>query len=93
MIDGTAKKPALTLRSDPVLEQADIFALLLFGKPTTELGRGEKLDLQQQALNTTSGYVAAKIGESVSEALDLRNWESICARLILLVDTSGSAGT
>ena len=71
VVSGTAKTPSLTLRSDPVLEQADILALLLFGKPTSELGRGEKLDLQQQALNITSGYVAAKIGESVSEALGL----------------------
>lgn len=71
VIDGTAKKPTLTLRSDPELEQADILALLLFGKPTNKLGEGEKLDLQKQALNITGGYVAAKIGESVSEALGL----------------------
>lgn len=65
------KKPSLTLRSDPVLEQADILALLLFGKQASALGSGEKVNLQQQALQLTSGYAAAKIGESVSHALGL----------------------
>jgi len=71
IVGGTVKKPSLTLRSEPEVEQADILALLLFGKPTNELGRGEKVDLQQQALDLTAGYAAAKIGESVSEALGL----------------------
>jgi translocation and assembly module TamB len=71
VVGGTAKKPSLTLRSDPDLEQADILALLLFGKPTTALGKDEKIDLQKQALQITSGYAAAKIGESVSQALGL----------------------
>jgi translocation and assembly module TamB len=70
-VGGTAQKPSLTLRSEPELEQADILAVLLFGKPTTALGQGEKMDLQQQALKVTSGYAAAKIGESVSQALGL----------------------
>jgi autotransporter translocation and assembly factor TamB len=71
VVGGTAKKPSLTLRSDPDLEQADILALLLFGKPTNALGKGEKIDLQKQALQITSGYAAVKIGESVSQALGL----------------------
>lgn len=71
VVGGTMKKPSLTLRSDPVLEQADILALLLFGKRASALGSGEKVNLQQQALQLTSGYAAAKIGESVSRALGL----------------------
>ncbi len=71
VVGGTAQKPSLTLRSEPELEQADILAVLLFGKPTTALGQGEKMDLQQQALKVTSGYAATKIGESVSQALGL----------------------
>ena len=71
VVGGTAQKPSLTFRSEPKLEQADILAVLLFGKPTTALSQGEKMDLQQQALKVTSGYAAAKIGESVSQALGL----------------------
>jgi translocation and assembly module TamB len=72
-VGGTLEKPALTLRSEPALEQADILALLLFGKPVNALGSEEKVSLQQQALQVTGGYVAAQIGESVSQALGLED--------------------
>ncbi len=71
LVRGTADEPALVLRSRPELEHADILAVLLFGKPASALEQGEKLDLEKQALALTSGYAAAKIGESVSQALGL----------------------
>ena len=71
VVRGTADEPTLVLRSKPELEQADILAVLLFGKPAGALEQGEKLDLEKQALAITSGYAAAKIGESVSQALGL----------------------
>ena len=71
VVRGTAREPTLVLRSDPKLEQADILAVLLFGKPARALDQGEKLDLEKQALAITGGYAAAKIGESVSQALGL----------------------
>lgn len=71
LVGGTVEKPSLRLQSDPELEQADILAVLLFGKPASALGRGEKIDLQQQALAVTSGYAVSKIGESVSQVLGL----------------------
>ena len=71
VVRGTAREPTLVLRSDPKLEQADILAVLLFGKPASALDQGEKLDLEKQALAITGGYAAAKIGESVSQALGL----------------------
>ncbi len=73
VVGGTVAKPALTLRSDPQLEQADILALLLFGKPVSQLGQGEKTNFQQQALQMTGGYVAAQIADSVSQALGLED--------------------
>lgn len=73
VVGGTLKKPALTMRSEPVLEQADILALLLFGKPVSQLGQGEKTNFQQQALQITGGYVAAQIADSVSQALGLED--------------------
>ncbi len=71
VVQGTVDKPTLVLRSEPELEHADILAVLLFGKPASALDQGEKLDLEKQALGITSGYVATKVGESVSQALGL----------------------
>lgn len=71
VVGGTVEKPTLMLRSEPALEQADILALLLFGKPVNQLAQVEKTNFQRQALQLTGGYVAARIAESVSRALGL----------------------
>ena len=71
VIGGTTEKPSLTLTSTPRLEQADILALLLFGRPINTLNRNEQGSLQQSAMNITSGYVAGRIAKSVSGALGL----------------------
>lgn len=71
VVGGTGEEPSLDLRSDPSLEQADILAVLLFGKPASALGKGEQANLQQQAVSLTSGYAASTIGRSVSDALGL----------------------
>jgi autotransporter translocation and assembly factor TamB len=70
-IGGTVEKPTLTLASDPRLEQADVLALLIFGKPIASLSQKEQGSLQQSALSITSGYVASQIANSVSNALGL----------------------
>jgi autotransporter translocation and assembly factor TamB len=70
-IGGTVEKPSLTLASQPRLEQADILALLLFGRPMNTLNQSEQGSLQQSAINITSGYVAGRIASSVSTALGL----------------------
>lgn len=70
-IGGTVEKPSLTLASQPRLEQADILALLLFGRPMNTLNQSEQGSLQQSAINLTSGYVAGRIANSVSTALGL----------------------
>jgi autotransporter translocation and assembly factor TamB len=71
IIGGTAEKPSLTLASHPQLEQADILALLIFGKPIDSLSQKEQGSLQQSALGITSGFVASQIANSVSKALGL----------------------
>ena len=71
VVGGTGEAPSLDLRSTPPLEQADILAVLLFGKPTSALNKGEEIDLQQEAVALTSGYAAATLGQSVSDALGL----------------------
>lgn len=72
-LGGTVEKPTLALSSDPALEQADILAVLLFGRPTSELDQGEKTTLQERALGITSGFAAGVLGKAVSEALGLES--------------------
>ncbi len=71
VIAGSAEEPTLDLTSEPPLDQADILAVLLFGKPASELKRGEKVDLQRQAASLAGSYAASAIGQSVSDALGL----------------------
>ena len=71
VLGGTAQKPALTLSSDPRLDQADILAVLLFGKPINSLDQNQRGSVQQSALNITSGFVAGQLANSVSQALGL----------------------
>lgn len=71
VVGGTVSNPTLTLRSDPSLDQADILALLLFGKPTKDLNRGEESALRQNAIDLSAGFAAAQIGSAVAEAIGL----------------------
>jgi translocation and assembly module TamB len=71
LVGGTAESPTLTLRSQPHLDQADIVALLIFGKPTKDLNRGEQVSLQQSASALASGYLAGTVIKSISEAIGL----------------------
>jgi len=72
VIKGTAEKPTLTLTSDPQLDQANILSVLLFNKPISSLEKGEQISLQQSAINITTGFAAAGIGQAVSKALGLQ---------------------
>lgn len=72
-LGGTVEAPTLVLSSNPSLEQADILAVLLFGRPTSELDEGEKTTMQERAIGLTSGYAAGVLGKAVSEALGLEN--------------------
>lgn len=75
VIGGTARTPTLVLTSAPVLEQADILALLLFGRPAGALSAGEKVSFQSQALQAMAGYMAADLRRSVAERLGVDNLE------------------
>ena len=74
-ITGTAARPTLQLTADPPLEQADILAVLLFGRPAHELGQTEGLDLQRQALSLASSYVIPELQTSVMDTLGLDLFE------------------
>src|SRR6266403_520227 len=74
-ITGSADKPNLVFSSDPPLEQADILSVILFGKPAHELGRGQSVALQQQALQIAAGYVVPELRNSVMNVLGLDTLE------------------
>lgn len=68
-VGGSLDQPALTLFSDPPLPEADVLALLLFGKPTQQLGTNETNALQQQAVALAAGYAVPGLKTSVMDAL------------------------
>ncbi len=74
-IGGKLTKPTIKLESDPPLEQADILAVLLFGRPTGKLSQGETRSLRERALGVASGYVASEFRQSVADALGVDNLE------------------
>ena len=74
-ITGSADKPNLVFTSDPPLEQADILSVILFGKPAHELGRGQSVALQQQALQIATGYVVPELRNSVMNVLGVDTLE------------------
>ncbi|MCW5891677.1 MAG: translocation/assembly module TamB [bacterium] len=70
-LGGTATHPTLTLTSEPPLDQADILAVLLFGRPAHDLRREQSVDLQRQAVALAAGYVAPELRRSVMDAFGL----------------------
>jgi autotransporter translocation and assembly factor TamB len=74
-IQGTARRPQLTLTSNPPLEESDILALIVFNRPVNELGTGERASLAATAGGIATGFIAAPLGESIGRALDLDLFE------------------
>lgn len=75
VVGGTAQTPAITFRSEPALEQAEILSLLLFGKPTNALSKNQKTSLQSQALGSLAGSVASELRQSLAEHLGVDDLE------------------
>jgi hypothetical protein len=57
--------------TDPPDHGPDILAVLLFGKPTRQLGSGESRDLQQHAIGLATTYATPKLVGSVTTALGI----------------------
>jgi autotransporter translocation and assembly factor TamB len=71
VVGGTAKQPTLTLKSTPQMEQADIFSVLLYGKPAGALTEGQQNALQSEAIKATAGFIAGGLRQSVARHLGL----------------------
>lgn len=61
-IGGTARRPVLTVFSQPAMEQTDALAYLVTGKPLSQVssGEGNMLGSAAQALGTAAGNLLAK---------------------------------
>lgn len=75
LLGGSARTPTLDLRSTPMLEEADILSVLIFGKPAGSLSGSEQASLQTQAIQATAGYVASGLRQSIASKLGLDNLE------------------
>jgi len=82
-ITGTAKRPVLTVFSNPAMDQSDALAYLVTGKPLSQVGgsgEGSKVTAAAQALGSATGNLLAKsvgsklgisdIGVSSNDALN-----------------------
>ncbi|TBR37105.1 MULTISPECIES: translocation/assembly module TamB domain-containing protein [Dyella] len=61
-ITGTAKRPVLTVFSNPVMEQSDALSYLITGKPLSQVkgGEGSAVGAAAQALGSAAGDMLAK---------------------------------
>ncbi len=74
-VQGTAKQPELSFSSNPPLDQADILSLIVFNQPINELGEGQQVSLAQRATALAGGYLATGLSRSISNALELDEFE------------------
>lgn len=68
-IAGTVADPVLLLSSDPPLDEPDVLALLVVGRPAGELNDQERLAVQAEAAQLAVGYVVPGLTGQVGEAL------------------------
>jgi translocation and assembly module TamB len=74
-IRGTARKPVVTLSSNPPMDEADVLSLIVFNQPINQLGEAERVNLAQRAGSMAAGYIATPLANSIADALDLDLFE------------------
>ena len=74
-IQGTARKPELSLSSTPPLDEGDILALIVFNQPLNQLGTGQQNSLAQRAGGIAAGFVVSPLAEALGSTLDLDQFE------------------
>jgi hypothetical protein len=74
-ITGNISAPELQLSSTPPLDESDVLALIVFNRPISDLGSGERASLAATAGGIASGFIATPLGESIGRALDLDIFE------------------
>jgi hypothetical protein len=61
-LGGRLSAPELRFTSEPPLPQDDVLALLLFGRPTAEIGSGEASGVQGMAASLAAGVAFQELG-------------------------------
>lgn len=74
-VTGVGDQPRLAMRSEPALSETDILAVLLFGKPTNELGRGQSASVQENAIQLASGYVMPELRQSLMNTFGIDTFD------------------
>jgi autotransporter translocation and assembly factor TamB len=70
-VQGTVAKPELLLSSDPALDEPDVLAVLLVGRPSGELNDSERLSVQAEAASLAVDYVVPGLSGALEETLPL----------------------
>ena len=68
---GTLSVPTLDIYSDPALDQADVLAVILFGRPVSELATGQRESLAATGGQLVAGYAAQGLSKSLSDVLHI----------------------
>jgi len=74
-IQGTARKPTLSLSSNPPLDEGDILALIVFNQPINQLATGQQSSLAEKAGGIAAGFVVSPLAEALGSTLDLDQFE------------------
>jgi translocation and assembly module TamB len=74
-LGGSARRPSLSLSSDPPLDEADILSLIVFNRPINELGTGDRESIARQAGEIASGFVLSPLTATLGETLRLDVFE------------------
>lgn len=76
-ITGTVARPRLELESEPEMDQADIFSVLLFGRRADNLSQEENQRLEDRAMATAEQFAASQLTARLSQeiGLDLLSYE------------------
>ncbi len=74
-IGGVLREPQLELTSRPPMGDAEILSLIVFNQPLSLLGAGEQVSLATRAAALASGFLASRLTESLSDALELDVFE------------------
>ncbi|MDM7915419.1 MAG: translocation/assembly module TamB domain-containing protein, partial [Candidatus Eisenbacteria bacterium] len=70
-LTGTLKQPNLAMSSDPPMSEADIMAMLLFGRPVDQLSNAQNQRLEDRVMATAEQYAADRLTSRLSRELGI----------------------
>ena len=84
-ITGSLNQPALSLSSNPPLEQSDILSLIVFNQSTSDLSASQQQELAVRAGTLAYGFVATPLVSALQRSIGLETLE--------ITPPSGAFGT